>query len=84
MSCPAIPFQSNQTPRLVTLHERLFESAAARPDAIALIAGNNTWTYDRLARYVRRFSQALLVQGLRPGDRVALHLTNKLETVAAF
>jgi acyl-CoA synthetase (AMP-forming)/AMP-acid ligase II len=84
MSCPATRFQSNQTPRLVTLHERLFESAAARPDAIALIAGNNTWTYDRLARYVRRFSQGLLVQGLRPGDRVALHLTNKLETVAAF
>ncbi|MFT4433101.1 AMP-binding protein [Caballeronia sp. 15715] len=84
MSCPATRFQSIQTPRLVRLHDRLFEAAAALPDAIALIAGNNTWTYDCLARYVRRLSQGLLVQGLRPGDRVTLHLTNKLETVAAF
>jgi len=84
MSCPATRPRSIQTPRLITLHERLFEAAAARPDAIALIAGDDTWTYDRLVRYVRRFSQGLLAQGLRPGDRVALHLTNKPETVAAF
>jgi acyl-CoA synthetase (AMP-forming)/AMP-acid ligase II len=66
------------------LHERLIASAAASPDAIALIAGDDEWTYDRLTRYVIRFSQGLFAQGLRPGDRVALHLTNKPETVAAF
>ena len=76
--------QPAQTPRLITLHERLFESAAAHPHAIALIAGDDTWTYDRLARYVGRLSRGILVHGLRPGDRVALHLTNKPETVAAF
>jgi acyl-CoA synthetase (AMP-forming)/AMP-acid ligase II len=62
----------------------LFRSAAARPHAVALIAGDETWTYDRLTRYVRRLSQGLLAQGLRPGDRVALHLSNKPETVAAL
>jgi long-chain acyl-CoA synthetase len=84
MSPPATRFEPTPTPRLITLHERLFESATACPHAIALIDGDNAWTYDRLARYVSRFAQGLLVQGLRPGDRVALHLTNKPETVAAF
>jgi long-chain acyl-CoA synthetase len=84
MSCPGTRPQPIQTPPLITLHERLFDSAVADPHAIALIAGDDTWTYDRLARYVRRLSQGLLAQGLRPGDRVALHLTNKPETVAAF
>jgi acyl-CoA synthetase (AMP-forming)/AMP-acid ligase II len=66
------------------LHERLFVSAAAHPHVAALIAGEERWTYDRLTRYVRRLAQGLLAQGLKPGDRVALHLTNKPETVAAF
>ncbi|MEX3929460.1 class I adenylate-forming enzyme family protein [Paraburkholderia sp. BR10936] len=64
--------------------ERLFETAEACPDAIALIAGDDTWTYGRLARYVKRLSQGLSAQGLKPGDRVALHLTNKPETVIAY
>jgi acyl-CoA synthetase (AMP-forming)/AMP-acid ligase II len=66
------------------LHERLFVSAAAHPHIAALIAGEERWTYDRLTRYVRRLAQGLLAQGLKPGDRVALHMTNKPEAVAAF
>ncbi|MGF6483746.1 class I adenylate-forming enzyme family protein [Paraburkholderia sp. JPY419] len=84
MSCLGTRPQPTQTPRLITLHERLFESAEAHPDAIALIAGDDTWTYCRLARYVRKLSQGLSAQGLKPGDRVALHLTNKPETVVAY
>jgi long-chain acyl-CoA synthetase len=81
---PATGPQPMQTSRLVMLHERLFDSAAVHPDAIALIAGDDTWTYDRLTQYVKALSQGLLAQGLRAGDRVALHLTNKPETVAAL
>jgi acyl-CoA synthetase (AMP-forming)/AMP-acid ligase II len=66
------------------LHECLFVAAGAHPHTVALIAGDDRWTYDRLTRYVSRLAQALLAQGLKPGDRVALHLTNKPETVAAF
>jgi long-chain acyl-CoA synthetase len=84
MSFSATPPQPIQTTPFTTSHERLFRSAAARPHAVALIAGDETWTYDRLTRYVRRLSQGLLAQGLRPGDRVALHLSNKPETVAAL
>ncbi|MFM0507323.1 class I adenylate-forming enzyme family protein [Paraburkholderia sp. RL17-373-BIF-A] len=84
MSCPGTRPQPIREPQLITLHERLFGSAAARPHAIALIAGDDTWTYDRLTRYIRRLSQGLLAHGLRPGDRVALHMTNKPEAVAAY
>lgn len=84
MSCPGTRPSPIQTSRPVTLHERLFVSAAAHPHAVALIAGDDIWTYDRLTRYIRRLAQGLLAQGLKPGDRVALHLTNKPETVAAF
>ncbi|MGF6955706.1 acyl-CoA synthetase (AMP-forming)/AMP-acid ligase II [Paraburkholderia youngii] len=84
MSCLGTRPQPTRTPRLITLQERLFESAEAHPDAIALIAGDDTWTYCRLARYVRKLSQGLRAQGLKPGDRVALHLTNKPETVVAY
>ncbi|WNC91569.1 class I adenylate-forming enzyme family protein [Paraburkholderia sp. FT54] len=84
MSRPGTRAQLIETPQLVTLPERLFDSAAARPHAVALIAGDDGWTYDRLARYIRRLSQGLLAQGLKPGDRVALHMTNKPETVAAY
>ncbi|CAE6746309.1 class I adenylate-forming enzyme family protein [Paraburkholderia aspalathi] len=84
MSCPGTRPKSISTPQLVTLYELLIDSATARPHAIALIAGDDAWTYDRLTRYVRRLSQGLLIQGVKPGDRVALHLTNRPETVAAF
>src|SRR5258708_5062056 len=84
MSCPGTRSKSISTPQLVTLYERLLDSATARPHAIALIAGDDAWTYDRLTRYVRSLSQGLLVQGVKPGDRVALLLTNRPETVAAF
>ncbi|WP_321922267.1 class I adenylate-forming enzyme family protein [Paraburkholderia guartelaensis] len=84
MSCPGTRPHPIPTPRLITLHGRLFESAETRPDAIALIAGDDIWTYGRLTRYVRRLAQGLSAQGLKPGDRVALHLTNKPETVIAY
>jgi acyl-CoA synthetase (AMP-forming)/AMP-acid ligase II len=84
MSRPGTRPRPIQTPQLITLHERLFDSAAARPHAVALIAADDAWTYDRLTRYIGRLSQGLLAHGLRPGDRVALHMTNKPEAVAAF
>lgn len=73
-----------QTPQPITLHERLFDTAAAHPHNVALVAEDGTWSYERLARHVRQLALGLLAQGLKPGDRVALHFTNKPETVAAF
>ena len=84
MCCPGTAPHSAQPPRLIALPERLFVSAAAHPDTVALIAGDDKWTYDRLTGYISRLTQGLLAQGLKPGDRVALHLKNKPETVAAF
>jgi long-chain acyl-CoA synthetase len=84
MSCPGSRAHPPKPPRLITLHERLFDSAAARPHAIALITREGAWNYERLARYVRRLAQSVAAQGLKPGDLVALHFTNRPEAVAAL
>jgi long-chain acyl-CoA synthetase len=62
MSCPGTRPQPIQTPRLITLHERLFDSAAARPTAIALIAGDDTWTYERLTRSRGDFDKSVMYE----------------------
>ena len=84
MSSPVILARAKPTSRPITLHERLFDFAEAHPDAVAVIAGDDKWTYGRLAQYIRQLAPGVIAQGLNPGDRVALHLTNKPETVAAY
>jgi long-chain acyl-CoA synthetase len=70
--------------QLVQLHESLFKAAASHPQSIALISENEKWTYERFARYVASLAHGIVAQGVQQGERVALHLTNKVETVAAF
>ena len=41
------------------------------PEAVALVAGEERLTYRQLDEAVGRAAQALLAQGLVPGDRVA-------------
>jgi non-ribosomal peptide synthetase component E (peptide arylation enzyme) len=60
MSSPETHPRPRQKSQLITLHERLFDSAAANPHAVALIAGDDTWTYERLTRYVGRLAQGLI------------------------
>jgi long-chain acyl-CoA synthetase len=76
--------QMDEPVQLVQLHERLVKSAVSHPQAIALIAGDEIWTFERLARYVISLAHGLIAQGVRQGDRVAVHLTNKAETIAAL
>lgn len=53
-----------QTPRFITLRERLFDSVTARPYLIAPIAGDDAWIYDRLTQYVGGLSPDSLAQCL--------------------
>ncbi|WP_438390550.1 class I adenylate-forming enzyme family protein [Caballeronia sp. DA-9] len=50
----------------------LYRHASARPDAIALIAGDDVWTYERLATDVARLSNGLRRAGILPGDRITM------------
>ncbi len=64
--------------------EALYHQAKRRPRQTAFIAGDDVWTYRRLAQETERLAQALMARGLRPGDRVALHMFNRPELVVAY
>lgn len=55
------------------------EFAASTPDTTAVVDGDRTLTYRALDARAGRLAQALLAGGLRPGDRVAVRLGNRLE-----
>ena len=68
----------------ITLPGFLERSAAAYPDATALIFLNRTMTYRELQADVDRFAAALARLGVGPGIRVAVQLPNLPQTVIAF
>ncbi|WP_084000225.1 class I adenylate-forming enzyme family protein [Actinomadura kijaniata] len=55
------------------------EFAAATPDAVAVVDGDRRLTYRGLHDRSSRLANALLERGLRPGDRVAVLLGNRME-----
>jgi acyl-CoA synthetase (AMP-forming)/AMP-acid ligase II len=54
------------------------------PDSVAFVAGDDTWSYRRLATEAEQLARALVRRGLRAGDRVALHRANLPELVIAY
>ena len=62
---------------------RLLATASAAPERIALVQGERRASYAALAREAESFAGFLRLQGLMPGDRVALVLPNGIEAVAA-
>ncbi len=54
------------------------------PDKTALIFGEQTWTYAEVDTLTDRLATNLLAQGLEPGDRVALHMSNCPELVFGY
>lgn len=59
-----------------TLASIVEDAATARPDDPALIGRDETLTYGQLAAAIRRVAHWAVSIGLRPGDRVALMMTN--------
>ncbi|MDC8016187.1 non-ribosomal peptide synthetase [Tahibacter soli] len=67
------------------LIHQLFEAQAAiRPDAIALVHGDATLSYDALNRRANRVAHRLLAQGLQPDDRVAICVERGLDMVVGL
>jgi acyl-CoA ligase (AMP-forming) (exosortase A-associated) len=66
------------------LHDLVAESALARGDAPALSVRDTTLTYAELWREVSAVAAGLRGLGLRPGQRVAVYLDKRIETVAAI
>jgi long-chain acyl-CoA synthetase len=66
-------------------YARLLERAVERhPDRAAIIFGDARLTYRDLGRLVERCAGALDRLGVRPGDRVALFMTNRPEYAVAW
>jgi acyl-CoA ligase (AMP-forming) (exosortase A-associated) len=66
------------------IHHLVAEAAEARGNASAVTFRDMTITYAQLWCDVRGFGTALACSGLRRGDRVAVYLDKRIETVTAL
>lgn len=67
------------------LQHLLTESAQRRPEALAIRSGDQCLTYGDLEAQSNRLAHALIEVGVRPGDRVGLHLgKSPLSIVSVF
>jgi acyl-CoA synthetase (AMP-forming)/AMP-acid ligase II len=62
----------------------LFRQATTRPDKTVFIYNDVIWTYRDLLTSAERLSRAFLARGVRPGDRVVLHMPNRPEMAVAL
>ncbi len=82
---------------MAMLQEDLTESSFAleRTDAwllepiapsanIVFIQDRHSWSYEQFAADIARLAAGLVARGIRPGDRIALHLRNSPELAIAF
>ena len=72
------------TPARTSLHHLLSQAAAATPDSPALTYRNATISYAETWAISRAAAAQLLTVGLQRGDRVAIYLEKRIETVASI
>ncbi|WP_260963317.1 non-ribosomal peptide synthetase, partial [Pseudomonas citri] len=65
------------------IHQRFEQIATAHPQSTALVFGDTELTYQALNRRANRIARALLSQGVRPDDRVAILARRGVEMVCA-
>ncbi|MEQ1886125.1 MAG: AMP-binding protein [Bryobacteraceae bacterium] len=68
----------------MNLGRMLREAAAKNPQKPAVVCLDNVITYDALNRSTETLARWLLREGLEPGDRVAIHWSNSIETVQLY
>ena len=69
---------------LTTVPARFARQVSQTPDAIALVQGDQQFTYAELDLWSVRLAHRLLGHGVRPGDRIALLTGRSLEGVVAM
>ena len=68
----------------VLMHHALQQAAVRFGDRIAVVAGDDEWTFRHLDDDSTAFGRHLETQGVRPGDRVAMMTSNRPEFVVAI
>jgi acyl-CoA synthetase (AMP-forming)/AMP-acid ligase II len=63
--------------------EALYRRARTSPSGLAFIVGEDKWKYGWLAAQAERLARGLTERGIRKGERVALHMSNRPEFVVA-
>jgi acyl-CoA synthetase (AMP-forming)/AMP-acid ligase II len=53
------------------------QRAQSLPESAAFVFQEEVWTYRRLAHESERVARGLVANGVKPGDRVVLHMTNR-------
>lgn len=71
-------------PTRTNFHHLLSQAATATPDAPALSYLGVTVSYAETWRMARAAARQLHLLGLKPGDRVAVYLEKRIETVVSF
>lgn len=69
---------------MTSLHDLVRERALLRPDALAVTDTAQTLTYEQLWDRVRVVGSSLLELGVQRGDRVAILLDKRVETVVSI
>ena len=72
------------TPIRTNVHHLLSQAAAASPDSPALSYRTVTVSYAEISRMSRATASQLLTMGLERGDRVAIYLEKRIETVVSI
>lgn len=72
------------TDLLLTMPALLARNVAERGDAVAFIDGEREITYREFDRMATRTAAWLHAQGVRPGQRVAVWLVNRMEWLAMY
>jgi len=65
------------------LHELVEVSALRATQAVALVCGQDSLTYSELAQAQAQFASGLMALGCQRGERVAIYLEKRFETVVA-
>ena len=68
----------------MVIWNRLKAHAASRGEKLALVCGDTGLTYAQLVAKAQKVARAWLLEGLRPGDRIALHLRNGNELATCY
>ena len=68
----------------MTTGEYLIKTTQSFPNKIALICGNEKYTYQALYESSNSFTNFLIENGLKRGDRVAVFLDNSPESVISI
>lgn len=66
------------------VQDYLENSAATHPDKVALVCGEQRFTYSQLDTMANRLANSLRTDGVQRGDFVGIHLQNSLEAVVSI